>query len=118
MGFNKICFFGDVLRVPTSGLAVNRELLEIEPELIDAMTNCYRDSLRMIHEAHPVLRAALQRYTDLGEANLDKACELIRSCYTADGRCENRYLSSAVDLMKQAMGIVGDLPTEPLYTFR
>lgn len=118
MGCKKICFFGDALRVPTSGLAVNRDLLENEPELVDAMANCYRSSLRIIHAKPEVLRDALERYLSFGEADLDTACELIQSCYTVEGRCEDRYLESAVDLMKQAMGIVGDLPTEPLYTFR
>ena len=117
MGCKKICFFGDVLWVPTSGLAVNRGLVESEPELVDAMANCFRSSLRIIHGEPEILRDALERYVSLGEADLDTACELIRSCYTAEGRCEDRYLNSAVELMKQAMGTVGDLPTEPLYTF-
>jgi len=118
MGFKKIFFFGDTLRVPTSGLVVNRGLLEREPELVDAMTNCYRSSLRIIHEEPKVLRDALEKFVSFGETNLENACGLIRSCYTAEGRCEDRYLDSAVDLMKKAMGNVGDLPTDPLYTFR
>lgn len=117
MGFKKICFFGDVLGVPTTGLAVNRELPESEPELVDAMANCFRGSLRIIHEEPVALLEALQRYTSLGEADLKTACSLLQSCYTAEGRCSDQYLESAVDLMKQATGTVGDLPAEGLYKF-
>ena len=117
-GGKKICFFGDVLEIPTSGLAVNGQVLESEPELVDAMVHCNRRGLNIIHTEPEVLRDALERYLSFGEADLDTACELIQSCYTVEGRCEDRYLESAVDLMKQAMAIVGDLPTEPLYTFR
>jgi ABC-type nitrate/sulfonate/bicarbonate transport system substrate-binding protein len=118
MGGKEICFFGDLLAIPTSGLAVNRELVESEPGLIDAMVKCYRSSLRIIHTQPKVLRDALERYMGVGETDLDTACELIGSCYTANGQCEGHYLNSAVDLMQKAIGNVGELPTEPLYTFR
>ena len=118
MGCKKICFFGDVVRVPTSGLAVNRDLLENEPELVDVMANCFRSSLRIIHGGSDILREALQRYLSFADPDLDIACELIRYCYTVEGRCADRYLISAVDLLRQAMGSVGDSPAESLYKFR
>jgi len=118
MGLKRICFFGDILKVPTTGLAVNRGLLKSEPGLVDAMAHCYRRGLQMIHDESDILRDALERYTNLGGAELGTACELVRSCYTMEGRCEERYLESAIDLMNQSMETVGDLPTEPLYTFR
>jgi ABC-type nitrate/sulfonate/bicarbonate transport system substrate-binding protein len=118
LGFKRICFFGNVLRVPTSGLAVNRGLLESEPGLVDAMTNCFRESIRTIHAEPDVLHDALERYTDFREADLQAACSLVRSCYTAEGTCEDRALEAAIEIIKQATSAVGDLPAEPLYTFR
>ena len=117
-GGKKICFFGDVLEIPTSGLAVNGKLLESEPALVDAMAHCYRRSLNIIHTEPEVLHDAIGRFLSCGEADLDTAVELVRSCYTAQGRCDEPYLNSAVDLMQKATGNVGELPTESLYMFR
>lgn len=97
-------FFGDALRLPSTGLAVNPEIQEREPALVRAMCACYRESLELLRSDELLSREAIAAAVDLAGAEPGEALDLIRRCYTRDGRCARGVLDSAVGSMRRIVG--------------
>lgn len=116
-GLAPICFFGDALRVPTTGLAVHREFQAREPELVRAMCACYRESLRRLREDDRTAREAMAAWLDFAGADADEAVAAIRRCYTAGGRCATDVLDAAIESMRWALGEARPRRAAELYDF-
>ena len=58
-GFRELAWFGEDLRVPTTGLAIAAGARASHGDVIAAMCACYRDALALIHDEIGVLEAAL-----------------------------------------------------------
>lgn len=108
--------FGDALRLPSTGLAVNSEMRQREPELLRAMCGCYRESLELLHGDGRLSRDALAAAIDFGGAEPGEALELVRRCYTVDGRCAEDVLDAAVEAMCRLVG-AGPRVAADLYDF-
>lgn len=113
-GFSPLAFFGDELRVPTTGLAVHRALLDSEPELVAAMSHCYLDSLQLIHEQIDVLHEVLREDFGITDADLEVAGDLVQSCYTKDGTTSLDAISPTLNNLQEELGLIGPLPEIPL----
>ena len=113
-GFTPLAFFGDELRIPTTGLAVDRGFLGRKPELVAAMAHCYLDSLQLIHEQTDVLHEALREAFAIPDADLEAAGELVQSCYTKDGTTSLDAISPTLDNLQDELGLAGPLPELPL----
>lgn len=114
LGLEPLRFFGDAVRVPTTGLAVHRDLLEREPEIVRAMRAAHRESLHLVHAGDDCVTEALCESLDL---TLDDAHDLageLRRCFTAAGQSTAAIESAAIEGARQALGVVV-LPEEPLY---
>ena len=113
-GFTPLAFFGDELRIPTTGLAVHRAFLDRDPKLVAAMSHCYLDSLQQIHEQTDVLHEALREAFAIPDANLEAAGNLVQSCYTKDGTTSLDAISPTLDNLQDELGLSGPLPELPL----
>lgn len=113
-GLSVLRFFGDALRLPSTGLAVTRELQAREPALVRAMSECFRDSLRLLREDERLAREALAASLDLASAESGEALALLHACYTRDGRCDNSVTEAAIEAMRTSTR-VAERPAEDLY---
>lgn len=114
LGLASLRFFGDVLRVPTTGLAVHRDLLEREPEIVRAMRACHRESLHLLHAGDVRALEALGTSLDLPHDDARDVAGSLRQCCTAAGRSTVAIESAAIEGACQALGVV-ERPAEPLY---
>jgi ABC-type nitrate/sulfonate/bicarbonate transport system substrate-binding protein len=115
-GLTILNFFGDALRLPTTGLAVHADLLDREPGLVRAMCACYRESLRLLREDTSLTAAAFQAALGLGDDEAARAIALVRECYTIDGRADPASQAAAIDAVRRALG-GGAPPGAGLYDF-
>jgi len=113
-GIGTLRFFGDALRVPTTGLAVPRELQAREPALVRAMCACFRDGLRLLRTDAGLAQEAFLGSLDLSREEAAGMVEVVRRCYTPDGRSTAAIESTAIETMRQALGVDAP-PAEPLY---
>jgi len=116
-GFSPMAFIGDVVRVPTTGLAVHASALREQTELVRSMCRAYRMALHVLHTDYGLLSAALMRFPGFQGEDAAAACEIIRTFYTRDGRSAHNVLEHGIELMRSALGLEGELPAESLYDF-
>jgi len=112
-----LLFIGDALRLPSTGLAVTRELIETAPEKIAAMVRVYRQASERIFSDDLLLETVLKRTFSISAADSGEAARTVRSCYVRGGRCNMALLEAAVDEMARALG-VGSRSAEDFYDFR
>jgi len=116
-GFGELLFFGDEIRLPTTGLAASGDMIEMEQDLIVAMCRCYREALELIHNEAGVLEAALAKYvTPIGTEQAVMA-NRVRGCYTRDGRSSQTMLNTAIGMLSDALSTTEVRPVNSLYDF-
>jgi ABC-type nitrate/sulfonate/bicarbonate transport system substrate-binding protein len=116
-GLSVVQFFGVALRLPTTGLAVRESLLLAEPALAQVMCRCFRESLQMLRLNDDLVRAALGEFLECSGAESGEAVELLRGCYTADGRSTGSIQAQAIESMRWALGNGTALPDRDLYDY-
>jgi len=116
-GFAALSFFGDEIRVPTTGLAVDSGTLEAEPELVATMCRCYREALALIHNEAGVLEAALAEFVTARGVDQTAMADRIRCAYTRDGRADPATLTAAIGLVAAELGILAPGAPDSLYDF-
>jgi ABC-type nitrate/sulfonate/bicarbonate transport system substrate-binding protein len=116
-GLSVMQFFGAALRLPTTGLAVCESMFLAEPELVRAMCRSYRESLRSLRANEDLARAALAKFLDFSAVEAREAVDLLRDCYTADGRTARRIQMQAIESMQLALGNTAAAPAQGLYDF-
>lgn len=116
-GFATAAFFGDALRVPTTGLAVREELLERRPELVGALVKAHASALEIIHRDDDALGEVLARDFDFCAEDLEPMRDLARACFTRDGRSPNEITSAAVATVARLAGVPEPPSPESLYHF-
>jgi ABC-type nitrate/sulfonate/bicarbonate transport system substrate-binding protein len=112
-GLIPLLFFGDVLRLPTTGLAVSRDLYAQEPELVRAMCECCRESLRLLRTDAALARKAVAAAFGLNSSEADETVALLRRCYTTDGRCDAQVQNFAIESVRRVLGSAAQPVGEP-----
>lgn len=115
-GLLPLGFFGDALRLPSTGLAVSSEIRQREPALVRAMCACYRESLELLRSDERLAGEALGAFVDVAGEGAGEALDIIRRCYTRDGRCAAEVLDAAVEAMRPLVG-AGPCAAAELYDF-
>jgi len=100
-----LVFIGDWLHLPSTGLAVEGDLIINAPELVAAMVGVYRTASERVFSDDPLLGAVLEKTFSITEANSLEAARTIRSCYVRGGRCNELSLQTAVDGMAQMLSV-------------
>jgi hypothetical protein len=103
-GLTILNFFGDALRLPTTGLAVPVDLLDREPGVVRAMCACYREGLRLLREDASLAAQAFAAALDLNGDEATSAVALVRCCYTTDGRGDESAQAAAIDAVRGTLG--------------
>lgn len=115
-GLVTLRFFGDALRLPTTGLAVQAGLLDREPGLVRAMCACYREGLRLLRQDAGLAAQAFAAALDLNSEEAVAAVARVRDCYTTDGKGDPALQAGAIDAVRRALGGGGPAPAG-LYDF-
>jgi hypothetical protein len=102
-GFRELAWFGEDLRVPTTGLAIPAGARPSHGDVIDAMRACYHEALALIHDEIGVLEAALAEIVTANDADQAAMASRVRRAYTRDGRCSRATLETGVESLATAL---------------
>ncbi len=104
-GKNRLCFFGDKIRIPTTGLAVDQSYLEKETELIKTLVNILKHSLSIIHQDPNAVARVLKEYFDVDDSIKMETAELFQNYYTKDGRTTQEIAQNAINTLCKSLSI-------------
>jgi len=116
-GLTELLWFGNEIRMPTTGLAVDPGTAESAPDLVAAMCRCYREALALIHDEAGVLEAALGEFVTVVGAEQATMADRVRACYTRDGRLDAATLDDVIGTVSTTLGKPAPGPQNSLYDF-
>jgi ABC-type nitrate/sulfonate/bicarbonate transport system substrate-binding protein len=116
LGFHPLCFIGDELRVPTTGLAVDQAHVQRAPEQVRTLVGIHRESLRLVHADRALTAAVLRDWFDVGAAIAEETAQRYAAAFTADGRTSPVIAQGAIDALCAAMGVAARPPWDRVYT--
>jgi len=117
MDFNKLCFFGDEIRIPTTGLAVDTSYLEKEPGLANAFVNVLKESLKLIHQDPDLIGTVLQNYFDVDAGFKNETARLYKPYYTQEGLTTKEIAQDAINSLCNSMNISRQVLWNRIYDF-
>jgi ABC-type nitrate/sulfonate/bicarbonate transport system substrate-binding protein len=116
-GFNTLCFFGDEIRIPTTGLAIDQAYLDKEFELTRTLLGIHKESLLLIHNDTVLLGRVLQEYFDVAKEHADATARLYQSCYTQDGKTTGDIAQAAINSLSKSLNVSMPIPWQQIYQF-
>ena len=116
-GFHELAYFGDLLELPTTGLAVQQDFLDQDRGLIERMCLCHQQALNLIHQDADVLQSSLIEAIGLSAEDAVLAGQLVRSAYSRDGTCPITELDEATQRVRAVMGLPPTRNRESVYDF-
>ena len=117
LGFKSLCFFGDEIRIPTTGLGVDQNYLDKEFELARLLVDTHKASLLLIHNDPILVGHVLQEYFDVAQEHADATARLYQSCYTKDGKTTADIAQSAINGLSKALNVSIPIPWQQIYQF-
>jgi ABC-type nitrate/sulfonate/bicarbonate transport system substrate-binding protein len=117
LGFHLLCFIGDELRLPTTGLAVDQEHMQRAPEQVRALVASHRESLRLVHSDPELTAAVLRDWFDVSPEIAAATAQCYATAFTADGRTSPAIAQGAIDALCAAMGIATRPAWDQVYSF-
>ena len=117
-GQNMLCFFGDEIRIPTTGLAVDQTFLEQETELIKTLVNILQQSLSIIHADPDAVARVLKEYFGVDDSFKIETAELLQNYYTEDGMTTQEIAQNAINTMCKSLSISTVPDWQQIYDFR
>jgi ABC-type nitrate/sulfonate/bicarbonate transport system substrate-binding protein len=116
-GFHPLCFIGDELRLPTTGLAVHQAQLQRAPEQVRALVEIHRESLRLIHADRDLTAAVLRDWFDVSPDIAAETAQRYATSFTADGRTSQAIAQGAIDALCTAMDIAAHPAWDQVYAW-
>lgn len=118
LGFNTLCLFGDQIRIPTTGLAIDQSYLDQEPEITRLLVDAHKESLKVIHHDLALVGRVLRDWFEVAPEHLEATARLYQSCYTPDGNTTPEIAQGAVNALAKSLGIATPVPWQKVYRFR
>ncbi len=117
LGLHDACFFGDALRLPTTGLATSGRNLDASPALAATLAAIHRESLGVIHDDPELTAAVLRDRFDVEPAFADATARLFSRAFTRDGRTTEAIAVGAIEAIASALGIAERPGWDAIYAF-
>lgn len=117
LGYHSLSFFGDEIRIPTTGLAIDQSHLEQEPDLTRLLVRIHRKSLVLIHEDTKLVGRVLRKIFDVAPEHADATAMLFQNCYTINGGTTPNIAQSAIDALSKPLNIDAPLAWREIYRF-
>ena len=116
-GFHRLCFFGDAIRLPTTGLAVHASQLQRRGPLVASLVECLKEALGLMHSDRSLVAHVLGRYFDVPGTAIEQTAKLYSDCFTSNGRTTPAIAQAAVDSLSASLGIDTPVAWEQIYDF-
>ncbi|MEN8133288.1 MAG: hypothetical protein ABFS45_24555, partial [Pseudomonadota bacterium] len=116
-GFHELCFFGDAIRVPTTGLAVHAIQLKQQTELVKTLVAILKESLSLLRSDPVLVARVLQRYFNVPDDITDKTAAMYEKLFTHDGQTTPEIAQLAVDSLCKSLQINESIPWQEIYDF-
>lgn len=117
LGLKSLCFFGDEIRIPTTGLGVDQNYLDKEFELVRLLVDTHKASLSLIHDDSDLVGRVLQEYFDVAQEHADATARLYQSCYTKDGKTTADIAQAAINGLAKSLNVSTLIPWQQIYRF-
>jgi len=117
LGFNTLCFLGDEIRIPTTGLGVDQNYLDKESELTRLLADTHKESLLLIHNDPVLVSRVLLEYFDVAKEHADATSMLYRSCFTKDGKTTEEIAQAAINGLAKSLNVPTLIPWQQIYQF-
>ena len=117
LGVNRLCFFGDEIRIPTTGLGIDQNYLDKEFELTRLLVDTHKEALLLIHKDPVLVGRILQEYFDVAHEHADATAKLYQSCYTKDGKTTADIAQAAIDGLEKSLNVSSHIPWQQIYQF-
>lgn len=118
LGFNTLCFFGDEIRIPTTGLSLHQDLLDEQADLVKHLVDTHRESLLQIHHDTAMVGKVLQEYFDVAPEIAEATARLYQSCFTRDGKTAPEIAQAAIDALSKSSKDGAAIPWRQIYRFQ
>jgi ABC-type nitrate/sulfonate/bicarbonate transport system substrate-binding protein len=115
---NKLCFFGDEIRIPTTGLGIDQSFLDKEPQLAISFVNILKEGLSIIHNDPDFIALVLNKYFDVDDSFKNETAKLYQKYYTQDGRCSEEIAQNAIDALCVSFSISPAPAWDAIYLFQ
>ena len=116
-GFRQLCFFGDAIRMPTTGLAVHATQFKQKTGLVETLVAILRESLTLLHSDPVLVAHVLHHYFDVPADITDKTAATYERLFTHDGKTTPEIAQIAVDSLCRSLQINTSIPWQEIYDF-
>ncbi len=117
LGFETLVFFGDEIRIPTTGLAVSEEFLEKHTDVVRAMTDALYQSLVAFHRMPEQVIPVLAQFLGDTPRIAEQTYRLVSNLFTKDGRAAPHAALNAVDLVNRQITAEQKLQASDIYDY-
>ena len=101
--FKQLLFFGEHVRIPTTGLAIQPALKDRHPEVVAAMVDIFTRSLQLIKGRDVVVQKVLARDFDIPLPAVSPTVDLLAECFCHHGQSSTKIVEGAIKLMKMEL---------------
>jgi len=116
-GFRELCFFGDMLRIPTTGLAAHETQLQRNAGLVETLVAVLRESLQLLHSDPGLVAYILHHYFDVPADISDETAATYERLFTHDGKTKPEIAQQAVDSLCRSLRIDTPVAWTEIYRF-
>jgi len=116
-GFRLLCFFGDEIRAPTTGLAATSNYCRRDPALVAACCACFQEALTIIHNDSELAAAALCASDLPVDSTGVQSVRLLQQCYSWRGEALPDICQRGANIVAGALEITNPRSVNELYDF-
>ena len=102
-GSEKLLFFGDEIRVPTTGLAVSEEWAREQPETVRRLTGALYQGIVALRQSPEKVFSILARLLSESPSIAEQTYNLVSNLFTRDGRASAEAVQNAVQFVNQQL---------------
>jgi len=117
LGLNTLTLLGDEVTFVTTGIATTEKIMREDPEVVSALISAFQKSLATIHEYADQVIPIISDILRLSDETAVQTYELIRGCYTKQGRVEMKTAQAALDVIEKELGGGKEVKAQDLYDF-
>ncbi len=116
-GFHELCFFGDTIRMPTTGLAVHATQLKQQAGLVETLVAILKEGLSLLHNDPVLVADVLQQYFDVPADIAGETAAMYEKYFTHDGQTTPEIAQLAVDALRKSLQSSTEISWQEIYAF-